>query len=101
VEWLPIDDSAARLRISDGPHQVSLTVQFDAQGLLHSIRADDRPRMVAGKPVPTAWRGRFWSYRTIGGMRIPMDAEVAWLLPDGPRPYWRGHIETVDYEFAR
>ena len=32
---------------------------------------------------------------------VPMDAEVAWLLPDGPRPYWRGHIEAIDYEFAR
>jgi hypothetical protein len=29
-----------------------------------------------------------------------LDAEVAWILPKGPRPYWRGRLERVHYEFA-
>lgn len=34
-------------------------------------------------------------------MRVPMEAEVAWLLPEGPLPYWRGRITKLSYEFAQ
>jgi hypothetical protein len=29
---------------------------------------------------------------------MPFDGEVAWLLRDGPYPYWRGHITDVTWE---
>lgn len=35
------------------------------------------------------------------GMQVPLDGEVAWLLPQGERPYWRGRITKIEYEFAR
>jgi len=100
IAWSPIDDSAARLRVSDGPNHVSLRVQFDEHGLIQAVQADDRPRIIDGKPFPTAWRGRFWNYQRIQGMCIPLDAEATWLGPGGPLPYWRGHIEAIEYEFA-
>jgi hypothetical protein len=34
-------------------------------------------------------------------MRVPLDGEVAWLLPEGAKPYWRGHITEISYEAAR
>jgi hypothetical protein len=34
------------------------------------------------------------------GMRVPMTGEVAWLTPQGRKPYWRGTIGRLDYEFA-
>jgi hypothetical protein len=33
-------------------------------------------------------------------MRVPLEAEVAWILPDGPKPYWRGRIVEIVYEMA-
>jgi hypothetical protein len=33
-------------------------------------------------------------------MRVPLDGEVAWMYPDGARPYWRGQIRKVTYEFS-
>jgi hypothetical protein len=33
-------------------------------------------------------------------MLVPLDGEVAWLLPAGARPYWRGDITSLAYEFA-
>ena len=47
------------------------------------------------------WRGRFWNYQERGGMIVPLDAEVAWLPPEGEKPYWRGHITEISYELAR
>ena len=36
-----------------------------------------------------------------GWMRVPLDGEVAWMLPEGAKPYWRGHFTGIVYEFAR
>lgn len=33
-------------------------------------------------------------------MRVPLEGEVAWMLPAGPWPYWRGRITSVTYAFA-
>jgi hypothetical protein len=56
---------------------------------------------VGDEIVPTAWQGRFWNYEERGGMRVPLDGEAAWLPPEGPKPYWRGHITEIHYRFAR
>ena len=56
---------------------------------------------MGGKVVPTPWQGRYWNYEERGGMRVPLDGEVAWLLPAGEKPYWRGRNDEVAYEFAR
>lgn len=100
ITWTAIDDETAHVSVCDGPLEVSLQVDFDADGLIASVRSNARGRMVDGESIPTAWEGRFWNHQAIHGMRIPFDGEVAWLLPEGRQPYWRGHIETIDYEFA-
>jgi hypothetical protein len=33
-------------------------------------------------------------------MREPLEGEVAWIHPEGPRLYWRGRITKLDHEFA-
>jgi hypothetical protein len=65
------------------------------------VGAQARGRTVGGGVVPTPWQGRFWNYCERGGMRVPLDGEVAWLLAEGTKPYWRGHITGIVYEFAR
>ena len=51
------------------------------------MRAEARGRAVGGEMVPTPWQGRFWNYQQRGGMRVPLDSEVAWLPPEGAKPY--------------
>ena len=34
-------------------------------------------------------------------MYVPLEGEVAWLPPEGAKPYWRGRITAISYEFAR
>jgi hypothetical protein len=57
-----------------------------------------RPRLVNGAVTRTPWRVRVWAYEVRNGVRIPMEGEVTWLLPEGSNPYWRGRIITVGYE---
>ena len=101
VRWQAIDKSSAGATITDGPNTVQLVFRFDDRGLISSVRCDERYREVNGRLVATSWQGRFWKYETHDGMLIPVKGEVAWLLPEGEKPYWRGHIQKIEYEFAR
>jgi hypothetical protein len=101
VVWQAIDDTRANATLTDGATTVKLMFRFDAQGLIHAVRSDGRYREVDGAQVATPWQGRFWNYALRNGMLIPLAGEVAWLLPEGPKPYWRGRITAIEYEFAK
>jgi hypothetical protein len=100
VYWEALDDLSARATLTDGATTVTLDLRFDAEGLVRSVRAAARSRMVNGVLVATPWQGRFWSYAVRDGIRIPLEGEVAWELPEGLWPYWRGCIRQIAYEFA-
>lgn len=100
VVWEAIDDTQASVTLTDGPTTAKLVFQFEAQGLIRTVRSEGRYRDVDGVPVATPWEGRFWDYAWRGGMLIPLEGEVAWLLQDGPKPYWRGRIQRIEYEYA-
>ena len=100
VRWQAVDERTARATLHDGALAVTLTVGFAADGTLTSVRAESRGRTVGGKVVPTPWEGRWSNLQTRAGMRVPMSGEVAWLTPQGRKPYWRGTISRLEYEFA-
>jgi hypothetical protein len=98
VVWEAIDDTRAGATLSDGTTTVNLVFQFNAEGLISSINSDGRYREVDGVQVPTPWQGRFWDYQIRDGMLIPLEGEVAWLLPEGMKPYWRGRIQRIMFD---
>jgi hypothetical protein len=100
VQWTAVDARSAHATLADGDSQVTMLFTFDQLGLIATVGAAARGRTVGGGMVPTPWRGRFWNYQRRGGMLVPLAGEVAWLLPAGPKPYWRGTIEEIDYDFA-
>jgi Family of unknown function (DUF6920) len=100
VRWEAVDDASARATLADGGTSATLLFRFEASGLVGSVRAEARGRTVRGAVVPTPWEGRWWRYEARDGMRVPLEGEVAWLLPGGPRPYWRGRVTRLAYESA-
>jgi hypothetical protein len=101
VRWEAVDDRSARATLADGGVEVTLRFGFSADGPIETVRAEARGRTVGDAVVPTPWQGRFWNLAEQDGMRVPLDGEVGWLLPAGPRPYWRGHITRMGYEPTR
>jgi hypothetical protein len=100
VHWEGIDDSSARATLTDGATSASLEFRFDQDGLISTAWARSRCR-IANRAFQTApWQGRFGSYAQRGGMRVPLEAEAEWQLPNGPLPYWRGRLLDIQYEFA-
>jgi hypothetical protein len=100
VQWSAVDDFSANATLKDGDTAVTLLFRFE-NGLITSVRAEARGRTVASAVIPTPWGGQWSNYEMHDGICIPTEGEVAWLLPEGPKPYWRGRITSLRYEFAK
>lgn len=101
VEWQAVDANRAIAILADGGTTVSLTFTFNEQGLIESVRSEERFREINGEQVASPWEGRFWDYQEREGMLVPSAGEVAWLLPEGPKPYWRGEITDIHYDYVQ
>lgn len=101
VVWSAVDAHTADLRFSDHHLSVTLRFTFSADGLIETVTVPARGRSVGGRLVPTRWQGRWFDYRHHSGMLVPTRGEVAWLLDDGAKPYWRGTLLRADYETGR
>lgn len=98
VRWKAVDEQSAEATVTDGRNTVSLLFSFNSNHEVERIYAPDRPRSTDGAQVPTPWQATYWNYEFRNGLRIPLDAEVRWLLPDGDLPYWQGHIAEIEHE---
>ncbi|MFB6140143.1 MAG: DUF6544 family protein [Halosimplex sp.] len=96
VEWEPIDARTARATLGDRGNTASLRFSFDDEGVIERVTAEERYREEEDRYRP--WTGSFGEYRWYDGLRIPTEATVAWVLPDGNLPYWRARITRVEYE---
>ena len=99
VRWEAVDAQSARATLKDGEISLTLNFQFQADGLIESARAQSRGRLVNGIPGAMPWHGRFWNYAIRDGMWIPLEADVAWVTPEGMKPYYRGKVTTISFEF--
>lgn len=100
VRWEAIDAHSARATLADGPITITMQFRFTDENFIDTVRAEQRGRSVGDEVIPTPWQGRFWDYEERSGMIVPLEGEVAWLHPEGARPYWRGRITGAEYAFA-
>ena len=101
VRWDAVDHHSARATLKDGDLTLTMLFRFNENGLIDTVRAEARGRTVGGDVVATPWHCRFWNYAIRDGMRVPLDGEAAWVMPEGAKPYFRGHITKLSYEFAQ
>lgn len=100
VVWHARDDHSATASLTDGDRTITLLFRFNADGLIETVRAEARGRMIGKNSVTMPWEGRFWNYVVREGMRVPLEAEVAWMTADGPKLYCREELTRLSYEFA-
>jgi hypothetical protein len=99
VRWEAVDATSANATLSDGLTKATLLFVFDSAGLIEAVRAQARGATVGKAIVMTPWEGRWSNYQTRGGMHVPSEGVAAWLLPHGRRPYWRGSLTDIRYEY--
>ncbi len=101
VVWSAIDDSRALATFSDSGTKVTLEFTFNAKDEINRVYSAGRYREVSGKYELTPWVVQVRAYEERGGMRIPLEGEVSWQLPEGLQPYWKGRIVDVQYGFVK
>lgn len=84
---------ADRWQVALGEAQV--TFILNADGDIQEVYANDRPSLEGGKTVLREWRGIFGDYGWIAGRRIPLTAEVGYIMDGSYAPYFRGRV--TDY----
>ena len=100
LTWTAIDSSKALATLTDSGTTVSLEFSFNDKGEITRIFSSGRYREVDGKYELTPWVVQLGSYGERGGMRIPLEGEVAWQLTGGSQPYWKGKIVDAKYDFV-
>lgn len=101
VVWEDIDAQSANATFTDGNITVTLRFSFRKNGLIDTVLAPSRGRLVGNEMTFAPWQGRFSNYAERSGMQVPMEGEIAWLLPEGAKPYYRGVMTDVSYVFAK
>lgn len=92
LEWRETGDGAVEVATTVGPARVTFVFELDTDGDIVGGWAPARPRAVGKTTVGTPWRATVGDYATVGGIRLPRRAEVAWELSDGPFRYFEGRI---------
>ena len=100
VRWAAVDEHSANATLTDGALSLTLLFRFDASGLMTSMRAEARGRIV-GKEVSSApWEGTWSNHQRVDNMTVPLTGEVAWMLPEGRKTYWRGTVTSLSHEWS-
>ena len=99
VAWTAVDDTTARATLADRGTSAWIEFRFAPGGEIAGT-STERYRAVDGKQVLTPWVGRFWDYERVQGMIVPREGDVAWVLPEGRLPYWRGRVTGFAFEPA-
>jgi hypothetical protein len=100
MRWEAVDDRSANATIVDGPLTLTLLFRFNHAGLIDSVRAEARGAMVGNKVVMMPWECSLSSYEVREGMTVPITGEASWVRPEGRKPYFRGTITSLTYEFV-
>jgi hypothetical protein len=100
VRWEAIDDQSANATFTDGPLTLTLLLRFNDAGPIDSFRAEARGGMVDGMMVMAPWEGLWSNYQWRDGVQVPLAGEVAWMRPEGRKPYFIGTVTSLAFEFS-
>ena len=100
VRWEAVDDRCASASIVDGPLTLTLLFRFNDSGPIGSCRAEARGGMLGKKLVMAPWEGHWSNYQMRDGVQVPFTGEVAWMRPEGRRPYFVGTVTSLTFEFS-
>lgn len=93
LQWLPIDDSSAKLIYRHNDMEVFYIVTFNEK--------DEITQMETERYMNEnfeSWVGTLKNYKEINGILIPTEIEALWKLDKGDYPYANFKINEIDYE---
>ena len=101
MQWSEIDAGKALAKLTDAGNEVSLEFSFNDAGEVTRIFTPGRYQYVKGKYEITPWLIHLRNYQEFSGIRIPVEAEVEWVHPEGSFCYYKGRIVGIEYDFEK
>lgn len=92
--WSPIDDDSATLTLTDHGQTVVCLMYFNEQGEIVRYQA----QRYSDETHIQTWTGHLSHYREIHGLRIPTQADAAWVIGGEEKPYARFILRDIDYD---
>lgn len=102
VTWTALDGHRARATLTDAGTTVALEFEFGPGGEVLAVSTPARPRAVPGRKgeyLTAPWGGRYHDWEEHHGMRVPMGADVYWVLEGREEPYFRGRNVALEYRY--
>lgn len=97
LQWQAIDDSSATATLMDADNIVSMTFYFNEANEIVRATAQ-RYRLVGDQQVLSTWNGYYTNYQRRDGFMIPTEAWVSWGDGDDEWQYWRGRVDSIEYQ---
>lgn len=98
IQWEPLDEMAARMRVSLHGKHFSAVLQFNDTGEVVDFITEDRYLSVGKTNQLTKWSTPLRRYRQVNDLYIPTEGEAIWHLPEGEFPYIQVTIGEVRYD---
>lgn len=99
ISFESVDDSTARVTLTDHGRSVTGTLHIDAEGRLTEFVAE-RYRFVDGHNELTTWVTPVMEYGELAGLQLPVRGKAVWRLPEGDLEYIDVTITDVEYNVA-
>ena len=98
INWETINDTTVRATLTDNGMVVSGLFYFNQEGLLKRFETEDRYYFL-GKDnyKKIRYSGVVDSYKKQGNLRIAENAKVKWHLPEGDYEYYKGTIDSIEF----
>jgi Family of unknown function (DUF6544) len=98
ITFTAVDKNTVELAVVHGGSTVSGRFTINDEGAITDFHTEDRYRELDGVMQRTPWHCAYHEYHEFDGLRIPVEGEVIWILPEGDLAYARFLIERMEYD---
>ena len=98
ISFEAVDDSSARVTLTDHGRTATATLFFDTQGRLTDFVA--KRYRTAGASDPETWSTPITGYGEFEGLRLPVCGKALYKLPDGDLDYIEVTVTGLHYDTA-
>jgi hypothetical protein len=93
LKWSAIDENTAQLSFTHKGLTISYKVSFNKKGEITELETQRH----MGEEGLNIWRGKVSNYKTMNGMKIPMNIEAMWVINNKEHSYAKFEIKDIEH----
>lgn len=101
IAWESIDDLTVKAVFTNGKIRISAILYFNDKGELSNFISNDRYDTDGKTYDNYPWLTPVKAYKNVAGYRLPSEAELIYIRPDGEFTYGRFLLKDIQYNLNR